>query len=114
MHAAASPRFPAPSPTLQVVAYGSCIDGTTCTNWTTCSKSVNSTKILPMGAWASPLFSTAELVVQPGTHSYLVRMNNYLGGLKRSWGTPFLNACLDMPASDPYVPAGLYERATLN
>jgi hypothetical protein len=35
--------------------------------------------VLPVNAWASPLFSTATLVVEPGTHSYLVRMNNYLG-----------------------------------
>lgn len=68
-----------PSPALQVVAYGSCIDGTTCTSSTTCGASVNTTKVMPMEAWASPLFSTAELVVQPGSHSYLVRMNNYLG-----------------------------------
>jgi hypothetical protein len=67
------------------VAYGTCIDGNTCNSWTACSGSVGNAKILPDAAWASVKFSTAELVVQPGEHSYLVRMNNYLGEHSPRW-----------------------------
>ncbi len=65
-----------------VVAYGTCIDGTTCgtgSTRTACGATVGSVFRTADEAWASPLFSTATWVVQPGSYSVLVRVNNFLG-----------------------------------
>lgn len=63
----------------QVVSWGSCIDGNVCNTWTGCANSVSKTKILPDEAWGSNKFSSVELVVAPGQHTYYVRQNNYMG-----------------------------------
>jgi hypothetical protein len=61
---------------LQVLAYGSCVDGNTCFDYNSCSGSVGVLQSADQ-AWASPLFSSATWVAGPGTHTVLVRINRY-------------------------------------
>ncbi len=62
-----------------MVANGSCTDGSTCSTESGCANSVSKVKVPPDQAWGDVKFSTAELVVGAGAHSYLVWINNYIG-----------------------------------
>ena len=62
---------------LQVLAYGSCVDGNTCFDYYSCQGSVGKVLQTADQAWASPLFSSVTWVAGPGTHTVLVRINRY-------------------------------------
>jgi hypothetical protein len=77
-----------------VLAYGSCIDGNVCTTWSGCANSVSKTKILPDDAWASEKFSSVEMVVAPGAHTYYVMQSNYMGAPLAAAARPVRAGCM--------------------
>ena len=85
LHPCMSPTHQPADPSLrpglrmQVLAYGSCLDGTTCSSQSTCAQSVSYVTFKAEDAWASAKFSTAEyLATTPGNYTVLVRLSSYV------------------------------------